>query len=95
MRGVAFTVFQTDFAAEEHFAATDYAGGVRQAFSGEHAVAAPCHVCGVDVAVGEAEACSPTLSNNVASKSGRPIMEDLAKRPMVKSWRCGERSRRW
>ena len=54
--GIAFVAGKADFAAEEHFAAADYAGGVRQAFSGEHAVAAPCHVCGVDVAVGETEA---------------------------------------
>ena len=55
-RGVAFAVFQADFAAEQHFAAADDAGGVGQSFRGQHAVAAPCHVRGVDVAVGEAEA---------------------------------------
>ena len=49
-------MFQTNFAAEKHFATADHAGGVGQSFRGQHAVAAPCHVRGVDVAVGETEA---------------------------------------
>ena len=54
--GVGLSIGEADFAAEQYFAAADHAAGVWQAFRGEHAVTAPCHVCGVDVAVREAEA---------------------------------------
>ena len=54
--GVGLSVGEADFTAEQHFAAANHAAGIGQAFRGKHAVAAPGHVCGVDVAVREAEA---------------------------------------
>ena len=43
------------FAAEQEFAAADYAGRVGQTFGGQHGVAAPAHVHRIGVAMLEAE----------------------------------------
>ena len=53
---VFFAAGQRDFTAEKHFAAAEHTGGVRQSLRGEHAVAAPCDMCGIDVATGESKA---------------------------------------
>ena len=83
------------FAAEQEFAAADYAGCVGQTFGGQYGVAAPAHVHRIGVAMLEAETGHAGGQEQGCVEVRAPASCGFSKRPTVSGWRCGLRSRRW